>query len=114
MESTRRFYNDEELLAEHFGYLPVRILDELYDGCITMLCGSLIGLKEFFWSISNVDPAAIDEAMLLFEAEVQKAVDQSFNIFQKYVFDHILRLPEDRAVTLEHEEVKLKRDKETN
>ncbi|KAF7727062.1 hypothetical protein EC973_008025 [Apophysomyces ossiformis] len=102
--STRRLYDNEELLAEHFGYLPIRILDDLYDGCITIICGSLIGLKEYLWSVSNVDPAAIDEAMLIFEDEVQKIVDQSFNIFQKYVFDNILHLPEDRLFTLEHEQ----------
>ncbi|KAI9318605.1 hypothetical protein BX666DRAFT_1929706 [Dichotomocladium elegans] len=100
--STSRIYNDMEFLAEHFGFLPVEMLDELYNG-YNMVCYRFIdALEDFLKSYSTLKSLDYEENLKEFEINVEKTLDKYFNIFQKYVFDHILRLPRNKPLQLDH------------
>ncbi|KAI8391409.1 uncharacterized protein BYT42DRAFT_556781 [Radiomyces spectabilis] len=97
-----RVYDDMEFLAEHFGFLPVHVSDAIYDACNAVVYLAIEGLEQYLVSINGMNPKQLHDELGNFEQKLESVMDSSFNIFEQYLFDNVLKLPKDIDITLDH------------
>ncbi|KAI8097020.1 uncharacterized protein BX664DRAFT_325416 [Halteromyces radiatus] len=101
-----RAYEDAEFVSEHLGFLPIDILDKLYNAGNIACYKALEGLKPYLSMCSQLQQdkkqQLLDKAFTLFEAHLEVLIDKTFNKFQQYFLDSILYIPHDQPIILEH------------
>ncbi|ORX60452.1 hypothetical protein DM01DRAFT_1332609 [Hesseltinella vesiculosa] len=102
-ESHTRVYEQTELVAEHLGFLPIDFLDDFYNVTNIALYKSLSLLRDYLDEhTNNKQKASLEKAFPRLEKHMEKAIDKQFSLFTQYFLDHIIHLPENKAITLEH------------
>ncbi|KAI9007922.1 hypothetical protein CLU79DRAFT_777532 [Phycomyces nitens] len=61
--ATARLYSDSEFLAEHMGFLPERVMDEIYDTTNKVVYEAMKGMRLYFESLPGVDIGALSEVI---------------------------------------------------
>ncbi|KAI8070920.1 hypothetical protein BC940DRAFT_294757 [Gongronella butleri] len=100
-----RAYEENELVAEHLGSLPINFLDDFYNVSNLAMYKSLESLRKFFHDELASKPkqlAAVDKAFPAFEKYMEEKVDENFNLYSQYFYDNIIHLPADREFIPEH------------
>ncbi|OAD71582.1 hypothetical protein PHYBLDRAFT_170243 [Phycomyces blakesleeanus NRRL 1555(-)] len=116
MDSTR-LYSDSEFLAEHMGFLPERVMDEIYDTTNKVVYEAMKGMRLYFESLPGIDIAALSEKNCnfffkkrfsycqnwkVYDKRVETEIDCAHTELQKYVVGNVLRLPTSLHITLDH------------
>ncbi|KAL0074287.1 hypothetical protein J3Q64DRAFT_1361511 [Phycomyces blakesleeanus] len=101
MDSTR-LYSDSEFLAEHMGFLPERVMDEIYDTTNKVVYEAMKGMRLYFESLPGIDIAALSENWKVYDKRVETEIDCAHTELQKYVVGNVLRLPTSLHITLDH------------
>ncbi|CDH49505.1 predicted protein [Lichtheimia corymbifera JMRC:FSU:9682] len=103
LKRSTREYDDKEFLGEHFSYLLADLLDDWYNGYNLVAYKAIDAYEDY---IKNNRPEIKDmemhEAIDQFQKRVEQELDVQFNIFQKYMYDNITRLPPNTNIQLAH------------
>ncbi|KAI9261417.1 Mis12 protein-domain-containing protein [Phascolomyces articulosus] len=100
--SVGRTYNKTELLAEFLGFLPIQLADDIYNAYNVVFYTALESLEKYLKSLDGLHITEIDEALKRMEEKIEKVLDEKFNTFEKYLYDHILRVSGDIYIPMEH------------
>ncbi|KAI9355841.1 Mis12 protein-domain-containing protein [Pilaira anomala] len=92
-EIKTRPYSNEELLADLFGFSPLRLSDDFYNAMNDCLYNVVEGITNSLVSFRPDKTKEIEEAIKSFEKDVEINLDNAFNTFQEYVLSSVLSVP---------------------
>ncbi|KAI7869239.1 Mis12 protein-domain-containing protein [Spinellus fusiger] len=105
--SEEKEYNDSEFLTEHLGFMPERVMDEIYDSTNRVVYEAMKGMRAYFESLPSVDHQSLEKVGEVFswgvyDQHVEAEIDNAFNQLQKYFIGNVLHLPPNLKIELDH------------
>ncbi|ORZ00386.1 hypothetical protein BCR43DRAFT_485133 [Syncephalastrum racemosum] len=97
-----RLYGDPEFLGEHFDFLPASLMNELYDKYNLIFYKMLDALSKYVQEMPTLSDDQIQKLTSTMENDLCKILDTTYSDFERYVYDHILHLPPNLNMQLEH------------
>ncbi|CAH1760546.1 11_t:CDS:2, partial [Entrophospora sp. SA101] len=94
-------YREHELLTEHFGFLPISIIDDIINVVNEIIYAALTGIEVFVGKeLGQVEEAA--QGMHKVETLLENLIDRNYEIFERYTLDNIFAIRENVQITLNH------------
>ncbi|KAJ3196539.1 hypothetical protein HK101_008548 [Irineochytrium annulatum] len=94
-------YLEEDLIAEHFGFVPMEFMDEVFCAMSQIATEAMNEFEEFVKGELE-DEEAVDKGMAKLETLIDNAIDWCFDKCEVYVTRNIFKFPSDVGVTLPH------------
>ncbi|KAJ3412872.1 hypothetical protein HDV05_008808 [Chytridiales sp. JEL 0842] len=90
-----------ELLAEHFGFVPTEFIDDVINAMNELVYQAM---EEFQAFVENEggDELEVEKGMTSLETLLENAVDKNFDKFEIFVLNNIFAMPSHLSVTLPH------------
>nr|CAG8483332.1 15377_t:CDS:2 [Entrophospora candida] len=101
MDNSENLYREHELLTEHFGFLPISIIDDIINVVNEIIYAALTGIEVFVGKeLGQVEEAA--QGMHKVETLLENLIDRNYEIFERYTLDNIFAIRENVQITLNH------------